>query len=179
MFHIFKIFLRLIVTKWRRWRSELSIPPQSHDVPQLWYEDKDGKKFYPDWKYEGGCVPEGEGFIYQHVEFPLETTHRIIESRDGKTDEIFCGNHKMSRPTSEVVLAMCANGYTLDNAILIVSHACERCLNVLYWEHGFRGGYRHKSVDWHKAGTSCQYCEHAGEVEPELKGFPHDTPLRA
>jgi hypothetical protein len=190
MIRLIKFAFRLIITKWRRCWSPISLPPQSHDVPQLWHENEAGDKWFPD--YARGWTDAPEGFIYQHVEFPLEMNHRIVASRDGQDSEIFSGNRKMSRDTSEVILAMCANGYTLDNAMLIIAHACERCLNVLYWEHGFRGGYRHKSRDWGRAGTSCLYCAHEAEspdkvvllelkIDPAepLNGFPHDKELRA
>lgn len=49
--------------------------------------------------------------------------------------------------------------YSLYEATLIASRACERCLNVLLWEYGCNDGYQHGSTAYRKANTSCLFCK--------------------
>jgi hypothetical protein len=70
-----------------------------------------------------------------------------------------------------LLLAMANSGdYTLAEAILAYSMACERCMNVLWHKYtDGKEGYAERSEEWEKCGTSCQWCAQeatqAGEGE--------------
>jgi hypothetical protein len=60
----------------------------------------------------------------------------------------------------KVVLAMANSGdYTLAEAILVYTTACERCLNVIVYKYtNGTDGYAEYSEEWEKARTSCEFC---------------------
>jgi len=61
--------------------------------------------------------------------------------------------------SEDLVLAMAKSGdYTLGESIIIAATSCERCMNVLRNKYGL-DGYEEYSEEWHKAGTSCKFCE--------------------
>lgn len=73
--------------------------------------------------------------------------------------EIFAGTTHIGGD-GRLLLAMANSGdFTLAEAILAYSMACERCMNVL-WNKYLPGedGYEEFSEDWKKCGTSCQFC---------------------
>lgn len=61
----------------------------------------------------------------------------------------------------ETVLAMANSGdYTLSEAIIIYASSCERCINVLAFTYtNGKNGYAEYSEEWHKCGTSCEFCK--------------------
>jgi len=65
----------------------------------------------------------------------------------------------------DVIVAMVNKGdYTLSEAILVYSTACERCMNVLQHEYtDGKEGYAEFSDEWHKCNTVCLYCTYLGE----------------
>ena len=73
--------------------------------------------------------------------------------------EIFVGSTHIGG-NGKLLVAMANSGdYTLTEAILAYSMACERCMNVL-WNRYLPGedGYAEYSEEWKKCGTSCQFC---------------------
>lgn len=68
--------------------------------------------------------------------------------------------------SEKIILAMVNSGdYTLSEAILIVSRACERCSNVLAYKYTNKeDGYPEGSKDWFKSKTSCKFCR---DINPE------------
>lgn len=61
----------------------------------------------------------------------------------------------------KLLVAMVNSGdYTLEEAMIVYSMACERCANVL-WHKYLPGidGYAEYSEEWEKCGTSCAFCE--------------------
>ena len=48
--------------------------------------------------------------------------------------------------------------YTLEEAIVILVNACERCTNVLDYKYG-EDGYPEYSEQWKKANTVCEFCK--------------------
>ena len=63
--------------------------------------------------------------------------------------------------SEDLVLALVMFGnFKLGEAILISATACERCLNVLAYDHNLRWGYEEGGDEWKEARTSCQFCEH-------------------
>lgn len=79
----------------------------------------------------------------------------------GSMKEIFTGESSWNE---DLVLAMANSGdYTLKQAMIVCSLACERCINVLAHKYGLDYGYEEFSEDWKKAHTSCQFCENEDE----------------
>lgn len=62
---------------------------------------------------------------------------------------------------SDCIVDMVNSGdYTLEEAIYIYTHSCERCINVL--EHKYSNGkigYEEYSKEWEKANTVCDFCK--------------------
>lgn len=83
----------------------------------------------------------------------------------------------------DLIMKMVNDGdYTLREAIMIVSTACERCINVLYNKYGFEDGYQEFSDKWYHAGTSCQFCKDTKQhyAKPPTKNrpeYPDDYPV--
>lgn len=48
--------------------------------------------------------------------------------------------------------------YTLDEAIIIATTACERCVNTLAYQYGCSYGYPEMSDEWFRANTKCKFC---------------------
>jgi hypothetical protein len=71
----------------------------------------------------------------------------------------------MVRPTAEEGQRARARGFllpeitTFERAVLLAATACERCLNVLCWQHGLDDGYEEGSPEWEEANTRCALCE--------------------
>lgn len=67
----------------------------------------------------------------------------------------------------DLAFAIAKSGdYNMSEAILIAARACERCMNALLHKYGLDDGYPEYSEEWHKARTTCQFCEH--EPPPPL-----------
>jgi len=61
--------------------------------------------------------------------------------------------------SEDLVLAMAnSKDFTLSEAIIVSTTACERCINVLRNKYGL-DGYEEYSEEWKKANTSCEFCE--------------------
>jgi hypothetical protein len=62
--------------------------------------------------------------------------------------------------SEDLVLAMANSGdYTLSEAILVASIACERCMNVLANKYGLDWGYEEYSSEWEDTNTECEFCK--------------------
>lgn len=63
----------------------------------------------------------------------------------------------------KAILAMANSGdYTLSEAILVYTTACERCMNVLIHKYtNGEDGYAEFSEEWKKANTYCEFCKTA------------------
>lgn len=74
--------------------------------------------------------------------------------------------------SSDLFLALCAS-FEPEKAMLIAGIACERCSNVLRYNHiNFDSGYPELSDSWHEARTSCPFCEHMIDKSEEV--VPND-----
>ena len=60
-----------------------------------------------------------------------------------------------------IILAMANSGdYTLSEAIIAYSMACERCSNELWYKYtNGKEGYAEGSDEWKKCHTQCKWCE--------------------
>ncbi len=71
--------------------------------------------------------------------------------------------------SEDLVLAMAVEGgYKLGDAILLVAHFCERCLNVMCDAYKLGDGYAIGSEEEGKAGTSCDHCDDVTEFVTRL-----------
>lgn len=52
-----------------------------------------------------------------------------------------------------------AGGFAFRYACYLSCIACERCANVLLYQHGSKDGYALHSEDWFKCSTNCELCE--------------------
>ena len=59
------------------------------------------------------------------------------------------------------IVAMVNSGdYTLEEAIYVFTHSCERCMNVLLHKYlNGEEGYPEYSDEWKKCNTVCHFCE--------------------
>ena len=78
--------------------------------------------------------------------------------------EIFAFTNYIGGGFEKEIVGMVNSGdYTLGEAILIESIACERCMNVLAYKYGNKeDGYPEFSDEWKKAGTCCPFCKDEG-----------------
>lgn len=70
-----------------------------------------------------------------------------------------------------ILLAMANSGdYTLEEAMIAYSEACEKCANVLWHKYtNGQEGYPEGSEEWNKCGTSCKWCQlDTSEVREEV-----------
>nr|DAO07742.1 MAG TPA: hypothetical protein [Caudoviricetes sp.] len=61
----------------------------------------------------------------------------------------------------DVIMAMVNSGdYTLQEALVVFSTACERCMNALAYKY-LNGayGYEEYSDEWKKCNTECDFCK--------------------
>lgn len=61
----------------------------------------------------------------------------------------------------DVIMAMVNSGdYTLQEALVVFSTACERCMNVLTYKYlNGADGYEEYSDEWKKCNTECDFCK--------------------
>ena len=52
--------------------------------------------------------------------------------------------------------------FDMNDAIVLASTSCERCLNSLLWRYGLDDGYPPFSEEWYKCNTKCSICETPG-----------------
>lgn len=77
-------------------------------------------------------------------------------------------HHTLSKDSQKCVVAMVNSGdFELDEAILVMATACERCMNVLIHKYLGDDGYEEYSEEWKKANTVCEFCE--GMDNKEIK----------
>lgn len=121
----------------------------------LWYEDEDGNKYIPSREEEPDSIPIDK-YPYQVSQFPTELKTTYLRCHGGRSEEIAEGHQTWPE---DLVLAMTNSGdYSLSESILIAACCCGRCLNALCHKYGLDDGYPEGSVEWHKAGTSCEFC---------------------
>lgn len=69
-------------------------------------------------------------------------------------------NTHLGKLSQECVVAMVNSGdYELDEALVVMATACERCGNVLLYKYlNGKDGYEEYSDEWKKANTICDFC---------------------
>ena len=135
-------------------------------LPTMWYENEKGERYIPLQDSQGNCENPSPppGFIFHSIRVPCSIQEEMFRcTEDG---EVPIATLDKTWP-EDLVLAMARptwwaawrTRYTLSEAILIVSTACERCRNVLGDRYGMKWGYKEGSEEWEECGTGCQFCE--------------------
>ena len=64
-------------------------------------------------------------------------------------------------------MAMVNSGdYTLQEALVVYSTACERCTNVLAYKYlNGADGYEEYSDEWKKCNTECDFCKNKEDTK--------------
>lgn len=155
-----------------------------------WYEDEQGNIIdisEDGIPTNNELVRNGYGITY-HSCFPLEITehidsycwrpktklqkflcrfrplYKILEKKHHaeKTYHRICDcNSHIGGGTQDVIISMVNSGdYTLGQALMLWSHSCERCMNVLAYKYlNGADGYEEFSDEWKKCNTVCKFCE--------------------
>lgn len=78
-----------------------------------------------------------------------------------ETYSLMTGNTHLGKYSQKCVVAMVNSGeYELDEALVVMASACERCMNVLAYKYlNGEDGYEKYSEQWKKANTKCDFCE--------------------
>ena len=73
----------------------------------------------------------------------------------------FTSRTNLGKDSQNCVVAMVNSGdYELDEALVVMGTACERCGNVLIHKYlNGEDGYEEYSEEWQKCGTVCQFCK--------------------
>lgn len=109
-------------------------------------------------------------FLSQHYEKDSNgKTREVMSFRGTLNSDLILA---LTRPTiAERLRARArgfkAGGYDFRYACLLCGISCERCLNVLLYQHGTKHGYALHSQDWKDCPTQCELCE--DEPKFELK----------
>jgi hypothetical protein len=149
---------------------------QTAQIPELWYENEQGKRWIPDERHFRELSDPPDGYVYQRTQFACSVTDDIIRIGVGK---VASGTTTyspdlalaMARPSLGNLLRALLRGYPpwreigLRQAILRAI-SCERCMNALAHRHGCSWGYRKGSPKYIRAGTSCELCRTEGELDP-------------
>ena len=78
---------------------------------------------------------------------------------------LMTGNTHLGKLSQECVVAMVNSGdYELDEALVVMATACERCGNVLIYKYlNGKDGYEEYSEEWKRANTICDFCKGSEE----------------
>lgn len=125
-------------------------------IPTLWYESRNGKKYYPTEEEQRGCYIEHKDYPEQHCLTP-QVTLSVCEIGKG---QIFSSNTSINC-VEPIVLYLCnVKKWRMIDAIVLASQTCERCLNILLEEVGDVHNYDRKS------NTHCDLC---AVIDPEYE----------
>ena len=126
----------------------------------LWFTDWAGNVI--EWD---GTSRKPEGAVYSRACFPLEVLEHCYRIREdggyGEKDKLFTSGTSIWRSGGRLAVAMVNSGeYELDEALSIIAHSCERCLNVLFNKYlpSEDEGYEEGSDEWKKCNTECDFC---------------------
>lgn len=80
-------------------------------------------------------------------------------------------NHHLGKYSQKCVVAMVNSGdYELDEALIVMATACERCMNVLTFKYlNGEDGYPEYSEEWQKCNTECTFCKNEKSKTKEDK----------
>ena len=82
--------------------------------------------------------------------------------KDGPdTRYAFSVNTTLGKFTQKCIVAMVNSGdFELDEALVVMANACERCMNTLLFKYlNGEDGYPEYSEEWYKANTCCDFCK--------------------
>jgi len=139
---------------------------------RLWVETEKGEIGEVD--LINGEMPPVEQYPYAVSRFPQEV--RTVYYRRRESDGLYGGKDQMFEGTSTfngdaLIIALVRGGgtwwtrlfgrlrkFSLGDAIILYTTACERCLNALYHQYGVSGGYPEFSEEWCRCNTTCVMC---------------------
>jgi hypothetical protein len=107
------------------------------------------------YEYES---PKGR---WQKLLLKLPIVGKRMKAKRHKIFKPLCTFNTTYRAGSDCIVAMVNSGdYTLEQAIWVWTHACERCMNVLCYKYlNGTDGYAEFSDEWKKCNTTCSFCE--------------------
>lgn len=130
-----------------------------------WFEDENGNIFenVPDLN-----LPDSKTLTYYSV-FPCTyiedvseySIHKKIDRKSKTFKHIASFRTSYGNEWSQrCIVAMVNSGdYTLEEAIYVYCHSCERCMNVLLYKYlNGEEGYEESSEEWIKCNTVCEWC---------------------
>lgn len=87
--------------------------------------------------------------------------YKKMQKKERTFEQLITGTTTYRSPwAQECIVAMVNSGdYTLEQAIWVFGHSCERCMNVLLFKYIHKDGYEEYSEEWNKANTYCNFCE--------------------
>lgn len=152
-------------------------------MKHFWWEDEQGNILdLP--KYGSPSNEQKEQYCFYHSEFPCQISHEIshygyhptkmqrfliklpiigkrVKQKIGKTFRSLGTFNTTYTCGGDCIVAMVNSGdYTLEQAIWVYTHSCERCMNVLEFKY-LKGkeGYAEYSDEWLKCNTVCDFCK--------------------
>lgn len=129
----------------------------------IWWETKGGKIKVPTpGELMNMKFPSPKKYPFCATRFPLTVMTEYYRRRKdggyGKDDLILRGGNSANE---ELVIKLVINSrfkMHLREALIVVSQACERCMNILAWKNGCSFGYSPRSKAARVCKTSCQLC---------------------
>lgn len=146
-----------------------------------WFEDENGNK------YDEILNENSHGVFTYHTDWSCQVSESIDEFCYHPKNwfmKLLCRNKKIfrffnqrkdrtfkhlltfnttfgSKWAQECIVAMVNSGdFTLDDAIWVFTHSCERCMNVLLYKYlNGSDGYQEGSREWTRANTQCEFCK--------------------
>lgn len=117
-------------------------------IPQLWYENDRGKRYYPTEEEMSGGYVEHRNYPYQHA-LNAQVTLSVCTTKG----QVFTSNSSINCVEPIVLYLVTKMKWRMIDAIVLASQACERCLNILLEEVGDVHNYDRKS------NTHCDLCK--------------------
>lgn len=137
------------------------------NLARIWYESEDGTKRVVNKYVEEVDIakPSVDEYPITFARFPLTIKTEVYRRRPdggyGTKDRILTAE---AGAAEDLVLALATGAnegpqFSLHDALVITSEACERCMNALAHEYGLGWGYPEFGGEWRECGTSCVMCE--------------------
>jgi hypothetical protein len=121
-------------------------------IPTHWWETENGERWIPPGNELDETPPAG--FIYQHFMFPCQVVHKCYRGKN----MILNGYNGYAPGLAHAIANDDDNAFMLDDAIMVATIACERCMNVLSYKYDLGWGYPEYSDEWKECGTECVFC---------------------
>ncbi len=120
-------------------------------IPTHWWETENGERWIPETGELGEKPPAG--FIYQHFMIACEVGHTCYRGKE----QILNGHNGYAPGLALAIANDDDNAFMLDDAILVASIACSRCVNALGFKYEL-WGFPEDSKEYREHGTTCVFC---------------------